>query len=255
MPTVLITGAGGLIGQILRRGLAGEYEFRGIDSRRSPGIRRADMTKPKSIAREFEGVDTVVDLAGISQLTTPWREVWKNNIAATVNAFEAARRAGVRRVVFASSNHVTGLYERDQPYARIVAGELDSLDRNEIPLIRTTDPIRPDSPYALGKAFGEAAGRYYADEFGLSVFCLRIGTVNAEDRPTGSRHFATLLTHADLIRLVRRALEAPPELRFGVYYGVSANTWRFWDVANAREIGWIPEDDAERYRQGGVEDA
>jgi nucleoside-diphosphate-sugar epimerase len=248
MPTTLVTGAGGVVGQILWRALGEEHDLRGIDRRRGPQIRRADMTKLKSVEREFDGVDNVVDLAGLPEVTTPWGEVWKNNIPATMNALEASRRAGVRRFVFASSNHVTGLYEREQPYARIVSGDIEGLSPDEIPHIRTTDPIRPDSPYAVGKALGEAAGRYYAEEFDLSVVCLRIGTVKAEDRPTQPRELATLLTHEDLAALVDCALRAPADVRFGIYYGVSANTWRFWDVANAQEIGWAPRDDAERFR-------
>jgi nucleoside-diphosphate-sugar epimerase len=104
--------------------------------------------------------------------------------------------------------------------------------------------VRPDGPYALGKVLGEAAARWYSDAFGLSAVCLRIGTVNAEDRPLEPRHFATLLTHADLLRLVEAALTA--DVRFAVCYGVSRNTWRFWDISN--EIGYDPQDDAERYR-------
>jgi nucleoside-diphosphate-sugar epimerase len=249
---VLITGASGLIGQILWHGLGDAYELHGVDRRRAPGIKRADLTKPRAAAAAFDGIDAVVDLAGRPEPDTPWSDIWKNNIPATVNALEAARRAGVTRFVYASSNHVTGMYEHEQPYKRIVAGELAGLDPAETPLIRPTDPIRPDSPYALGKALGEAAGRYYADEHGLSVICLRIGTVNPQDRATQPRHFATLLTHADLLALVDCALRAPREHRFGIYYGVSANTWRFWDVDNAAEIGWAPSDNAEHFRETAV---
>ena len=120
-----------------------------------------------------------------------------------------------------------------------------------IPLIGTDWPVRPDSPYGVGKAFSEAAARYYSDQYGISCICLRIGTVLAEDRPKLPRHYATLLTHGDLVRLVGCALRAPLELRYGVYYGVSANTWRFWDIANAtEELGYEPQDDAERFRSG-----
>jgi uronate dehydrogenase len=116
-------------------------------------------------------------------------------------------------------------------------------------LLDARAPIRPDSPYGAGKAFGEAAARHYADQHGLQAICLRIGTVKSDDRPTRPRHYATLLTHADLVRLVAAALEAPEELRFAVVYGVSANTWRFWDVADAEAaIGYVPQDDAEAFR-------
>jgi len=95
----------------------------------------------------------------------------------------------------------------------------------------------------------EAAGRYYAEEHGLSVICLRIGTVNQQDRPRNPREYATLLTHRDLVQLVRRCFEAPLDLRFAGFYGVSRNTWRIWDIEDAGSaLGFAPVDDAERFR-------
>jgi nucleoside-diphosphate-sugar epimerase len=250
--TILITGAAGLLGRILGSGLGDQYTIQGIDrdaSRRS-GVQRADLAKEKGLDSFFEGVDVVVDLAAIAGVQTPWNEVWRNNVRATLNVLEAARLAKVTRVVFASSNHVTGGYEREQPYAAIVAGEYGGLESTSLPLIDTSWPIRPDGPYALGKALGEAAARYYSDAFGLSVLCLRIGTVNAQDSPREPRHFATLLSHGDLVGLAEAAISAPADVQFGVYYGVSRNTWRFWDIESARdEIGYTPQDNAERFRQ------
>jgi nucleoside-diphosphate-sugar epimerase len=246
---ILITGAAGLVGTALMRGLDGRYELAGVDRalRRPPNVRRRNLARPRGLAAIFAGADAVVDLAGISSHRTEWKDVWRNNLPATLNVLEAARRARVRRYVFASSNHVTGGYERDAPYSAIVAGDYTGLDPASTPLVGTDWPARPDGPYALGKVIGEAAARWYSDAFGLSAICLRIGTVNAEDRPREPRHFATLLTHADLVRLVDCALAA--DVPFGVYYGVSRNTWRFWDFANAAaEIGYEPQDDAERYR-------
>ena len=112
-----------------------------------------------------------------------------------------------------------------------------------------TSPVRPDSPYGVGKAATEATARYYSERFGISCLNLRIGTVLRDDRPKNPRHYATLLSHADLVRLVEAAIAAPPDVEYGVYFGVSANTWRFWEIANARdEIGFVPHDDAERFR-------
>lgn len=248
---VLITGAGGLIGEILLRSLPAAYDVIGVDKRRvrDARVRRVDMTNARAARAACEGADALVDLAGVPNLDTSWDVVWKNNIRATMNGFAAAQAAGVRRIVFASSNHVTGLYEAEQPYAAIVAGSYAGLRPQDIPRIDSSVPIRPDSAYAVGKAFGEAAGRYYAETFGLSVICLRIGTVNREDRPKDSRHYATWLSHGDLVRLVRCALEAPDPIRFGIYYGVSKNKWAFWDInATRTDIGYDPQDDAERFR-------
>jgi nucleoside-diphosphate-sugar epimerase len=244
---ILITGAAGLVGTVLTRGLEGRYDVTGVDRalRRPPNVRRRNLARSHGLDGIFAGVDAVVDLAGLPDDRTPWKDVWRNNLPATLNVLDAARRAGVRRYVFASSNHVTGGYERDPPYSAIVAGDYTGLDPASLPLIGADWPVRPDGAYALGKVLGEAAARWYSEAFGLSAICLRIGTVNAEDRAREPRHFATLLTHADLVRLVEAALTA--DVRFAVCYGVSRNTWRFWDIAN--DIGYEPEDDAERYRE------
>lgn len=247
---VLVAGAGGLIGGVLWEGLAAEHSLQGIDLRRDAarGIRRADVCRARSVRRAVEGVDAIVDLATGSSVALPWDAV-ERDIQGRVNILEAARDHGVRRYVFASSNHVTGMYELDEPYASIVAGEYHGLDPASIPPIKTDWPIRPDSPYGAGKAFSEAASRYFAERHGISSICLRIGTVRADDRPGTPRHYATLLSHADLVRLVDCCLRAPLDLRFGVYYGVSANTWRFLDIANAAaDLCFEPQDDAERFR-------
>jgi uronate dehydrogenase len=248
---VLITGAAGLLGEVLRKALADDYEVAGVDARRRGrnGLSWANMTRLRHAERAVDGADVVIDLASAPHWQQPWDVVRKNNIPAAWNTLEAARRQGVRRVIYASSNHVTGLYERDEPYARIVAGDYDGLNPATVPRITPAMVVRPDTPYGVGKALGEAAARYYAEEHGLSVLCLRIGTLNRASRPSAARHFATLITHADMARLARCCIEAPPDLNFGVFYGVSANRWRIWDIDDAhREIGYEPRDDAEEWR-------
>ena len=249
-PHVLVTGAAGLIGRVVAEALADDYVVHGLDVKHGPDVEWVrDMTTLRHVEPAFEGMSAVVDLAADASASAPWRPVLRNNVPATVNTLEAARRAGVRRVVFASSNHVVGLFEREEPYAAIVAGEYEGLDPTTLPRLTAAAPIRPDGPYGAGKAFGEAAARFYSEEHGLSVICLRIGTVNSENRPTSARQFATLLTHRDLVHLVRSCLAAPDDLSFGIFYGVSANTWRFWDIEQAREaIGYMPRDDAEAWR-------
>jgi uronate dehydrogenase len=248
---VLITGARGLVGTVLLEALADRFDVAGVDVRRSGRRRvtRADMKRLTHAERAVEGADIVIDLAS-AHWQQPWDVVRTNNIPATWNVLEAARRQRVRRVIYASSNHVTGLYEREEPYARIVAGEYDGLDPSTLPRITTAMAVRPDSPYGVGKVFGEAAARYYSEEYGLSVLCLRIGTLNCANRPLMARHFATLITHADMALLTRCCIEAPSDLTFGVYYGVSANRWRIWDLDDARQaIGYAPRDDAEKWRR------
>lgn len=245
---VLVTGASGLIGGVLARGLHAEYDMLGIDRRRRKDViatRKANMRRLRSIEPSFRGADVVIDLAASPSPSIPWRTAIRNNITSSVNALEAARKAGVKRVVYASSNHATGLYENDAPYRDIVAGRYDGLEPGRFRMISASDPVRPDGPYGVSKAFGEATGRYYAEAYDLSVICLRIGTVNRADKPKDLRQRATLLTHADLVRLVRACIEAPDDIRYAIYYGVSDNTWRFWEIDDARaQIGYAPEDNA-----------
>jgi nucleoside-diphosphate-sugar epimerase len=247
---ILVTGAAGTIGSLIVNALSDAYVVRGLDVERGSGVDWvADMKKLEQIEKAFRGMSAVVDLAADPRVSAPWSSILRNNLPATANALEAARRAGVRSFVFASSNHVVGMYERDEPYASVVAGSYEGLDPERLPRLKADVPIRPDSPYGIGKAFGEAAARYYSDTYGLQVICLRIGSVHASDRPLEPRQFATLLTHRDLAHLVRCCLSAPPALRFAVFYGVSRNTWRFWDIDDAREaIGYTPADDAEQWR-------
>jgi uronate dehydrogenase len=249
-PGVVITGAAGVIGRVLRAEFAGSYSLRTVDQLPASGIDLvANVRKLELMQRAFEGAAAVIELAASSSAGTSWERVRENNMAATVTTLEAARRAGVPRVVLASSNHVTGMHERDEPYVSVLAGRYDGLDPRALPRIRADWPVRPDGFYAVGKCAAEAAGRYYAEEFGLSVICLRIGTVNREDRPRNPREFSTLLTYQDLAQLARRCLEAPPDLGFAVFYGVSRNTWRIWDIEDAASaIGYEPVDDAESFR-------
>src|SRR5437764_15351804 len=137
MQTVMITGAAGLLGSVLTRGLGDRYRIVGLDRarRRPENVHRVDMAKPRSLERLFAGADAVVDLAGLPSDRTPWQDVWSNNLPATMNALEAARRAAAARHVFASSNHVTGMYERDAPWSAVVAGDYGDLEPGSFPLL------------------------------------------------------------------------------------------------------------------------
>lgn len=253
-PKVIVTGSSGLIGSMLIRSLAGRYTFSGIDKIQYPhgqGVHTttADMSNLDTVAQAFSGHEIAIHLAAEVSETAPWNSILPNNIIATQNVFEAARQVGIRRVVIASSNHSTGMYEFEQPYVRIRSGDYLGIQPATFPMIDHTVPIRPDGLYGVSKLFGEATGRYYSDNFGLEVACIRIGTVNQHNNPTQHiRHFATWCSHQDLAQLVGLCLSHQP-LKFDIFYGVSDNTWRFWDISHASEVlGYRPLDNAEEFR-------
>lgn len=174
------------------------------------------------------GIEAVVHLAS-PHGGAGWEEILRDEIDGTYQIFEAARLAGVQRVVLASTNHVSGWLEKEG---------VSSID--------TRMPVRPDSLYAVGKAFGEALGRYYADHHGMTVVCLRIGSFRIDPSPAElqSRVLRTWCSPADLAQLVELSLKR--ELHgFHVFFGVSNNTGRFWDIRDAQEtLGYAPRDNA-----------
>jgi uronate dehydrogenase len=231
MTRVLITGAAGHIGRTLRAGLQGQYELlrlADIATQEPAGageeIVRADITKLDELAPIMAGIDCVVHLAGIPDEDT-WERIRDMNIDGCYNVFEAARRAGVKRVVFASSNHAVGFHRRDR-------------------LIDDSVAPRPDSRYGVSKVFGEALGRLYADKHDMSVACMRIGSFRPDDQPTAPRHLLTWISKRDMVQLTKRCIDYP-DYHFVVVYGVSGNARNRWDNANARFLGFTPEDDAE----------
>jgi uronate dehydrogenase len=252
--TVVITGSGGRIGTLLRQALGGTYHLRGIDRVPTPGMSEAavaGLTDLDAILPTFAGADAVVHLAADPRHTPDiwWDTLIPDNVVATANVFEAARRGGVRRFVFFSSMHVCGMYENDPPWSRIAAGDYGDLDPATVPLVTAAMPTRPDGPYAVSKIFGESLGQYYSEAFGMEVVVVRLGTVGRDDRPgPDPRSFVSWLSHRDLADLTMRALDAPG-VRYEIVFGASANTWKIYDTHRARAVlGAAPKDDAERFR-------
>jgi uronate dehydrogenase len=227
---VLITGAAGNIGSCLRAGLRPLVEAMVLTDARvlepNPNERfvRADLADRDAMLAAAEGVDAVVHLGAVPT-ETPFDELLGPNLIGTFNVFEAARRAGARRVAFASSNHASGFYPVEQALTGV-------------------EPPRPDTLYGVTKVYGEALGRLYVDKFGLEVVCVRIGTF--AERPRQRRDLATWLSPADAVRLFAACLSAPG-VGFRIVYGASANGHLHWDLTPARELGYEPQDDAERY--------
>jgi uronate dehydrogenase len=227
---VLITGAAGRIGTVLRRGLA--HELRLTDVVRPDDAEHelvlADLTDAEAVDRAVAGVDAVVHLGAVPD-EAPFEEIAGPNLHGTFHVFDACRRLGVRRIVFASSNHATGMYPVGEPLTGL-----------SLP--------RPDGLYGVSKVYGEALGRMYSERFGLEVVALRIGSF--AERPRDRRSLHTWLSHGDCVRLVDAALTAPA-VGFTIVYGVSANTRRWWPHDDAaRRIGYEPRDDAEAYADG-----
>jgi len=238
-PKLLITGSQGLIGQILWPNLATDFDLYGIDICRTRSIDRvlrSDISNYEQVQAAFTKIrplDYVVHLGADPRMDGDWQSILMNNIVGTRNVYEMARQSGVRRVIFASSNHVTGAYEGFPP----------SLHTQPNPrLITSQDPIRPDGYYGVSKATGEALARMYYELYGLESICLRIGYVLEDDNPFGNAHNQSVwLSHRDLIQLVKKSLLA--DIKFGIYYGVSDNRRRFWDISNTvEELGYQPED-------------
>jgi uronate dehydrogenase len=230
MKTILITGAAGDVGTHLRRELAGKYHLRLSDIKPVKALAAGEKSAPGDIAkmsdmlRITKGVDAVVHLGGFS-VEGPWNMILRANIVGCYNLFEAARRNGVKRVLFASSNHATGFYRRDV-----------KIDHRVYP--------KPDSRYGVSKVFGEQLGSLYADKYGMQVFCMRIGNVTIA--PPDKRRLSNWISPRDFARLVSAGIDNP-DIRFEIVYGVSGNARSWYDNANASRLGYQPQDDAETY--------
>lgn len=230
MKHVLITGAAGDVGTHLRRELAGKYRIRASDLRepkekfKGQQFMRADISDFKAALRITKGVDAIIHLGGYS-VEGPWKGILSANIIGCYNVFEAARRNGVKRILFPTSNHAVGFYRRDQ-----------TIDHRVYP--------KPDSRYGVSKVFGEALGSLYADKYGMQVFQIRIGNVNPA--PIDKRRLSIWISPRDLAQLVTIGIEHP-EIRFEIVYGISGNKRAWYDNANAFRLGYRPQDDSESF--------
>lgn len=230
--TVLITGAAGRIGGFLRPRLrAPGRRLRLLDVVAVSTVDDGEEAVTASVTDESAmhaaclGVDAVVHLGGIAG-EADWPDILHTNIHGTWCVLDAARAAGVQRVVLAGSNHAVGF----------VARRAEPLPDDEFP--------RPDTYYGVSKVTMEALASLYADRHGMDVVCLRIGT--CRDRPHDARALSTWLSPDDAGRLVEAALTVPSP-GFRVVWGVSANTRRWWSTAGGDAIGYHPVDDAEEY--------
>ena len=237
---ILITGSEGIIGKILSKNMEEYFIVKADKSKTFQDSHICIDLSKKSLFSKIEcylPFDCVIHLAADSNHKAEWDSVLTNNIIATKNIFEFCIVNNIPKLIFASSNHVTGLYEEgfDFPYV----GNSD--------LINTEMPVKPDGYYAISKIFGENLGRFFSDQYSLNVICLRVGSVLKKDNPSrNSRYLSTWLSHRDLIQLIKLGVEA--HVKFGIYYAISNNSNRFWDISNAMdELGYNPKDDSSSY--------
>ncbi|WP_369217273.1 NAD-dependent epimerase/dehydratase family protein [Streptomyces flavofungini] len=232
--TVLMTGAAGGLGTLMR-GLLPAYghdlrllDLRGIEG--EPDAVTADLADRDALREAVRGVDAVLHLAGIS-LESTFDKILKANVEGTYHLYEAARAEGVRRVVFASSNHAVGFTPRPE---------------GDDPLIPLDTPRRPDTFYGLSKSFGEDLAQLYWDKHGIETVSVRIGSCFPE--PTSVRMLSVWMSPGDGARLFHAALTAE-DVGHTVVYGSSANTRLWWDLSSARALGYTPRDDSEQYAE------
>lgn len=229
---ILLTGASGGIGTLLAEELSNDYDM--VLAGHKPkdgdpeGMLYADLSEYDEVEALFDdGIDCVVHMAGAASPESEWDAVLNANIKGLRNTLEAARVAGVKRFIFASSNHVMGMYDRDEEWP---------VYPHQIP--------RPDSLYGVSKAFGEAIGRFYHDEYGMEFIALRIGWASKDPDEGADVDLlrAMWLSYDDMVSITRDAIES--DSKFGLYYAVSDNPNRRWSTTNTRlELGYRPKHD------------
>ena len=247
---VLITGMSGLIGGLVRRQLEGRYELMGLNRSEVPGAKcvQAELSDLEAIRPAFEGQDVVVHLGAKSGENFTWQEFQDTNIAGTYNVFQAARQAGVQRVIFASSGAATAGWELDEPLKAIVEGRYEEVPPHW-PLLNHETPPRPRGVYGATKVWGEALGRHIADTTALSVISLRIGMVNAANQPENARAFSVWCSHRDIVGMIEKCIEAPATIKHEVFYVISKNKWGYRDMSHAKAVlGFEAQDAAEDHR-------
>lgn len=232
MKRLLITGAGGRIGSFMRKRLAPLADTLRLSDVVDLGhaapneeIVPCELGDAKAVDALVDGCDGIVHLGGIAN-DHIWEVIRNGNIDGVYNIYEAARKHGRPRIVFASSNHVTGMY--------LATDRLDG-----------DTPPKPDGIYGLSKAFGEALAGMYFTKYGVESASVRIGSYGTE--PRNRRALSTWLSEEDFALLIERVFKVP-YLGCPVIYGASDNQASWWDNSKVSYLGWHPKDKAEDYR-------
>jgi uronate dehydrogenase len=230
---ILMTGSAGMLGKALREPLANDCEWLRLSdigvmekAQKHEEVAQCDLADMTAVHALCEGVNAIVHFGGVST-EQPFDAILHSNIIGLYNLYEAAREHGVRRILFASSNHVMGFYRQSE-----------TIDANS--------PPRPDGLYGVSKAFGEDLSRMYFDKYGIETLCMRIGSSFPE--PDKRRSLASWLSHADLYRMVKAGLEATV-VGHSIIYGVSDNQAKWYDNRLANHIGYRAKDTSDIFRE------
>lgn len=230
---ILLTGAAGGLGKILRESLKQNCTTLRLSDRADIGAAQAgeevvlaDLADAAAVDAAVQGVDAIVHLGGVS-VDGPYLPIVQANILGLFHLYESARKHGVKRIVFASSNHVVGYYSQ---------GETIGIDA----------PPRPDSFYGVSKAFGEDLSKFYFERYGIETACVRIGS--SFPKPVDRRMLATWLSYGDLHRLITACLTTPV-LNHSIIFGMSNNAVTWWDNSGAKHVGYQPQDSSDQFRE------
>lgn len=228
---ILLTGAAGGLGRQLRDRIKPWADIVRLSDLADCGpagegeeVVQCDLADRDAVLKLMEGVEAVLHFGGIS-VEAPFAEINQANIVGVANLYEAIHKCGVKRVVFASSNHTMGFYK----ITEVVDAEM---------------PLRPDTMYGISKVFGEAMSRYYFDRFGIETVCLRIGSCFPE--PLDKRMMSTYLSLDDLVEALRCSLFAR-RVGHTIAFGVSDNASKWWDDRHSRHLGFVAKDSSEKF--------
>ena len=244
---ILITGMSGLIGGLLKEHLTaqGGYELSALNRSivKDVPTHSADISNLSEIRPAFDNIDTVVHLAAYLG-SDSFEEQLPTNIIGTYNVFEAARLAGIKRVVYASSGSTVRGVENTYPYKEIAKG-LYSEVKGPIPLVTHKD-VRPGGVYGATKVWGEAVARHFSDAYDMSMLCVRIGSVTEGDEPSDPRQKSIYLSHRDVCQILQLSVEAPEDLKYDIFLATSNNRWSYRDLEHPRKVlGYRPNSSAE----------
>lgn len=261
---VMITGVSGIVGSsayLVMRQSPDRYDLYGLGRRRALServldardidlpddkYRIADIADFDNVRRAVDGMDVVVHMAA-DPAGGQWASVLRNNIIGAYNVFEACRQAGVNRIVAASTIQVSTGHRMQEPYCAVSNGRLEPLPQG-VPMIGADVPAEPRNLYASSKVFNESLCRTYAFSHGMSCLAIRIGWVVGEDRPPDKGGADVWCSQRDIGGIIQACVDAPDDLRFDIFYGMSNNRYGWVDMTNAKDkLGFVPQDRAEDF--------